>query len=125
LSCAITLAATSLHAGLAHRDDMCRRPHHFEEADQVIDVIVEAELSLRLRNVACVVPVGDEHVVLWQHRAHGRAQQRREMPGERRNDQHLRLRLVDVLLEMQQRAEWRLVGCLFLHLDVAIADTDV
>ena len=49
----------------------------------------------RERHVARVVPVGDVDVVVGQHRAHGVAQQRREVARHRRDDQHARLRRVE------------------------------
>ena len=88
------------------------------------DIVVEAEAAVRGRHVARIVPVGDVDVVLGQHGAHGGAQQRREMAGQRRDQQHARLRLLDVLLEMQQRAERRDVGGLLGHRDLAVADRD-
>src|SRR2546430_3559633 len=47
--------------------------------------IVEAEAAMQERHVARIVPVGDVDVVLGQHRADGGAQQRGEMPGQRRH----------------------------------------
>ena len=76
-------------------------------------------------DVAHVVPVGDVDVVLGQHGPHGAAQQRREMAGQRRDQQHARLRGVDVLLEMQQRAERRDMRGLLAHRDLAVADRDL
>ena len=111
-------------ARLAHRNDVRALAHHLEEADQVLDVFVETEHAGTARHVAHVVPVGDVDVVLGQHGAHGGAQQRGEMAGQRRHHQHARLRHLDVLLEMQQRAERRDVRALLAHLDLAVADHD-
>ena len=90
----------------------------------MIDVFVEAEPAGGQRHVARVVPIGDVDVVLGQHGAHGAAQQRREMAGQRRHQQHARLRGRDVLLEVQQRAERRHLRRLLAHLDLAVADGD-
>ena len=46
------------------------------------------------------------------------------MPRQRRHDHHARLGRLDVLLEMQQRAERRDVRHLFGDLDLAVADHD-
>ena len=47
------------------------------------------------------------------------------MARQRRHQQDPRLRLVDVLLEMQQRAERRYLGEFLAHLHVAVADLDL
>ena len=109
-------------AGLADRDDVRARPQHFEKFDQMADVVVESERAVLDRNVAHVVPVGDVDVVLRQHRAHGRAQQRREVAGQRRDQQDARLRLLDVLLEVQQGAERRDMRRLLGDRDLPVAD---
>ena len=62
-------------AGLAHRDHMGALADRFEELDQVRDVFVEAEPAVLAIDVAHVVPVGDEDVMLRQHGLHGAAQQ--------------------------------------------------
>ena len=90
----------------------------------MFDVVVETERAVAERHVAHVVPVGDVDVVLGEHGAHGGAQQRREMAGQRRDQQHARLRHVDVLLEMQERTERRDMGRNLAHLDLAVADHD-
>ena len=46
------------------------------------------------------------------------------MARQRRDQQHARLRAVDVLLEMQQRAERRDMRRLLGHRDLAVADHD-
>ena len=111
-------------ARLAHRHQMRARPHRLEKAHDVADIFVEAEAPFRDRYVARIVPVGDVDVVLGQHGAHGGAQQCGEMSGQRRDQQHARLRLVDVLLEMQQRGERRPVGRLFADRHLAVAHHD-
>ena len=91
---------------LADREHMRVRADLVDEVDHVRDVFVEAEPSGRQRDIARVVPIGDVHVVVGEHRVHGAAQQRREMPGHGSDDQHARLaRHRPRLAEMQQRAE--------------------
>ena len=72
---------------------MGARPDRLEEADEVLDVLVEAEAAVLERHIARVVPVGDVDVVVGQHRAHGAAQQRREMARQRRHQEHAWLRV--------------------------------
>ncbi len=103
---------------------MRARPDHFEKPDQVLDIVVEAEAAGRERRVARIVPVGDVDVVLGQHRLDGVAQQRREVAGQRRDEQHARLRAGDILGEMQQRAERRDVRRLLAHRQFLVADRD-
>ncbi len=103
---------------------MGARPDLLDEADQMADIAVEAEAAGGERHVARVVPVGDVDIVFGQHGAHGRAQQRGEMARQRRDQQDARLRLVDVLLEMQQRAERRHVGRFLPYRHLAIAHRD-
>ena len=111
-------------ARLAHRDQMRARPDLFHEADQWPIYSSKPKRPSLGRNVARIVPIGDVDVVFGQHGAHGGAQQRGEMAGQRRDQQHARLRLVDVLLEMQQRAERRHIGGLLGHRHLAVADHD-
>ncbi len=85
------------------------------------DVVVEAEPAVRERDVARIVPVGDVDVMLGQERTHRRAQERREMARERRDQEDARLCRVDVLAEPQQRGERRGVGGLFEHRDLAVS----
>ncbi len=112
-------------AGLADREHMGALADRLDELDQVVDIFVEAEPAGGARDVAHVVPVGDVDVVLGQHGAHGAAQQRGEMARQRRHQQNARLLGLDVLLEMQQRAEWRDMRGLLAHLHLAVADDDL
>jgi hypothetical protein len=96
--------------------------HHLKELHDVLDVFIEAEPAVLAVDIAHVVPVGDVDVVLGEHGADGPAQQRGEMSGQRRHQQHPRLLGLDVLLEMQQRAEGRDLRGLLADLDLAIAD---
>ena len=111
-------------AGLTHRQDVRSRSHRFQELDQMVGIFVHAEAAGGERHVAGIVPVGDVDVVVGQHGAHGGAQQRREMPGQRRHQKDARLRGGDVLLEMQQRAERRRRRGLLAHFHLAVADGD-
>ena len=113
-----------LDAGLAHGDDVRAGAELLEEADQVVDVVVEAELALREADVARVVPVGDVDVVVGQQRSHRVAQQRGEVPGERRHDQHAGLARGDILLEIQHRAEGQRERRDLADRDLAVADHD-
>ena len=97
-------------------------PDVLQERDQVLDIFVEAEAAILRRNVARIVPIRNVHIMLRQHGAHGVAQQRREMPGQGSDQQHARLRGLDILLEMQERAERRDQRRLLAHGDLAVAD---
>ena len=110
------------HRGLAHRDDVAARSHDPQEADDVVDELVQAEAPLGQRHVARVLPVGDVEVVLRQHHLDCAAQQGGEVAGHRRDQKDARLHDRMVLAEMQQRAERRVVGrflghrcCLSVH----------
>jgi hypothetical protein len=63
------------------------------------------EIALGQRHQACVEPVGDIDVVVGQHRAHGVAQQRGMVAGQRRHQQDLRVIEGCRALEAQQPAE--------------------
>ena len=56
-----------------------------------IDEIVEPEAAVAQRHVARIDPVGQIDVVVGQRGRDGAAQQGREMPRQRRDDQQLRL----------------------------------
>ena len=103
------------HCRLAHRDDMRARSHHTQEANDVIDELVEAEAPFAQRHVARVLPVGDVDIVLGQHHLHGVAQQSGEMARHRRHQQNARVRARMVLAEVEQRSERRVVGRLLGH----------
>ena len=107
------------NAGLTDRENVRGWPDHFQKFDQVISIFVDGEATGGKRNVACVVPVGDEDIVLRQHSAHCRAQQRREVPRKRRHQEHARLCGRHVLAEVQQRREQRARYSLFTDLDLA------
>ena len=111
-------------ARLAHGDHMRAGSDLLQEADQVRSVIVEAERPIAERDIAGIVPVGNVDVMFGEHGAHGGAQQCREMSRQRRDQQHARLRLVDVLLEMPQRRERRDVESFFGDRDFAVSDHD-
>ena len=101
---------------------MGARPDRVQELDEVPDVVVEAEPAGGETDVAGIVPIGDVDVVLGEHGAHGGAQERREMTRQRRDQQHARLRHVDVFLEMQERPERRDVARLLAHRHFAVSD---
>jgi len=96
-----------LDDGLAHRDEMPSGADRAEKVDHVLYVLVEAERAFGERDVATVVPVRDEHIVVGQHCANGVAQERREVTGHRGEQHHPRLVDVRRLGEMEQRAEGR------------------
>ena len=81
-----------------------------------------AEAPVPSGDVAGVVPVGDEDVVVGEHRLHRRAQQRREVARERRDEQDARLHGVGVLAEAQQRPERGRAHRLLAHRDLAALD---
>src|SRR5215813_5053909 len=109
-------------ARLANRDDVSAGADRLEKVDEVLDIVVETELAIRERYVARVVPVRDVDIMISQHGVRGGTQQRREMPGQRRHQQHARLRGGDILLEMQERSERRSVDRLLAHRNLTIAD---
>ncbi len=109
-------------ARLADRHQVRARPHRLEEGHDVLDVLVEAEPPGGERHVARVVPVGDEDVVVGEHRLNGVAQQGREVPRHGREQEHARLHRLDVLPEVQQRPERRAMEDLLAHRDVLAAD---
>ena len=104
--CAITASAASTGtAGWQTAITWTRGPRCVERADRVVDVLVEAERPLVERDVAGVVPVGEVHVEVGEQRAHGVAQQRREVAGQRRDDEHRGPGPRSVLGEVQQAGE--------------------
>ncbi len=97
---------------LTDRNDMDRRrPRHVEEIadfDDVVDVVVEIEMSDRERNHASVHPVGDIDVMGRQEGFDRAAQQGRIMARHGRDDQQARLARRmggQVTPEMQELAE--------------------
>jgi hypothetical protein len=70
------------------------------------------------------VPIGDVDVVLGEQHFDGVAQERGEMARHRRDQEHARLHLLDVLPEVQKRAEGGDEGCLFGDGDLFVADRD-
>ena len=79
-------------------------PHRLED---VVDVLVEPETTGRHRDVAGVVPIDHEHVVVGQEGADRGPQQRREVPGDGPHEQHLRLVAHLGLGEVQHAGERR------------------
>ena len=113
-----------LHARLADGDDVRARPHRLEEADDVLDIFVEAEGAVLEADVAAIVPIRDEDVVVGKQRPDGAAQQRSKMAGQRRDEEHARFEPLNVFAEAQQRAKRRLQDRLFPHGDLAVPDRD-
>ena len=97
------------HRRLAHRDDVHVAAEEMQHRDQVVDVVVEIERPFRHRHHARVDPFGDVDVVIGQEAFDRAAQQRRVVARHRRDDEQLRLRppqrMLERALEMQQAAE--------------------
>ena len=93
--------------GLADGDDVGVGPEVPQRLHHVLDVLVEAEPAVLDRDVARVVPVDDEHVVVGQQRADGGPDQGGEVPGHGPDDQHPGLAGDRRLPEVQQGAERR------------------
>ena len=69
----------------------CRSgPEQTDEADDQLDHVVEIEAAVLQRHVAGVDPIGQVDVVVGQHGLDRAAQQRREMPRQRRDHQQFR-----------------------------------
>ena len=86
---------------------ICR--DELQHLDQVVGVVVEVEAPRSEGHIACVRPVGDEDVVLGQHRLDRAAQQRGVVPRHRRHDEDLRVADAgcgEHAAEMQETAEW-------------------
>ena len=64
-------------------------PDHFEEFDDVIDIIFEIESAVAERHLLRIAPVGDVHVRHRQHPLDRTAKQRGIMARHRRDDQQL------------------------------------
>ena len=98
-----------LHAGLADRDEMGVRPDRLDEPDQVADIVVEAEAAVRQADVARVVPVGDVDVVIAQQACVTVPRSSvAKWPDSGATTSTLGWTGIDVLLEIQQRAERQL-----------------
>ena len=102
--------------GLANRDGVGTGADLFQEADQVIDILVGAEAARLQRHIAAALPVGDVDIMVRQHGLGGLAQQGGEMPCHRRHDQHLGLAHRHGLAEMDQVAEGQAERHFFFHL---------
>ena len=113
------------YRGLAYADHMATAILALQMANEllhVVHVVIKMEHALVHGNHARVFPVGDVHLVVRQHAAHGVAQQRCIVARQRRDDQHRGLRehglqrigFVGEALETTQLAE-RLVDFNALH----------
>ncbi len=80
-----------------------------QDRDQVIDVVVEIERTLRHRDHARVDPFGEVDVVIWQKAFDRAAQERRVVSRHGRDDEEARLGsarwAIERALEVQQPAE--------------------
>ena len=121
------------HGRLAHRDHIqVLRANVADELLDVTDVVGQMELAMLHRHHAGVHPVGHIDFVVLQQSAHGIAQQRRVVAGQRRADQHDRLvleqldgvRIVRIALEAHQLAERLVQDGLFDDRNVAAIRTD-
>ena len=104
------------HGRLADADHVHFAVVFLQVADEllhVVDVVVEAESAFGQRYFTRIFPVGDVDLVVTQQGAHGIAQQRRVVAGQRGHHQHDRraqqgfqcLGVVGIALETQQVAE--------------------
>jgi hypothetical protein len=116
------------HGGLAHGDHVHVGPEQLDELGHVGNVVVEVERPMRQRHQPGIDPVGDVHVVVGQHGAHGVAQQGRVVARQRRHDQHPGVLAVrrqprgQHALEVQQLAEWLVQDHFLDHRHLARAD---
>ncbi len=113
------------YAGLADGQHMRAGAKFLHEGDDIIDIIVEAELSGRQRNVARIFPVGDVHIMVAQERPHSTAQQGREMARHWRDQQYAGLLRFHVILrKVKQVAEGEIEQHFLSHCNKGIAATD-
>ena len=117
------------HRRLAHRDHMRVAAQQMQHGDDVVDVVIEIEATLRERHHARVDPFGHVDVVIGQKSFDRAAQQRRVMARHRRHDQQLGLRpprhVAEGALEMQQPAERALPDAVDMHRHALAADHGV
>src|SRR5450759_112136 len=96
-----------------------------KQADELLHIhhiIVKMEWPLVKWNIAGILPVGDVNLMVTQHGAYRIAQQRRKMPRQRRDNQHLRLIHYSRFHKAQQAAK-RLVRChLLIYRHFAFSD---
>ena len=71
-----------------------------DEFLHIVDVVVEVEFAVGQRHIACIFPVGDIDLVVFEHGFDGVAQQRGVVPRQWRHDQHGGL-----AFEVRQRAQ--------------------
>ena len=79
------------HRGLTDPERMHARTEVVQNLDQVVDVVVQAEIAVDDRDDPRVRPVGDVDVAMGQEGRDRAAQERRVMARHRRDDQELRL----------------------------------
>ena len=97
------------HRWLAHRQHVYVATEQMQHRDQVIDVVVEIEGTLRQRHHARVHPFGEIDVVVGQKALDCAAQQSWIVARHRRDDEQARLwaarQVLERALEMQEPAE--------------------
>ena len=100
---------------LADRDDMAILADMADEIDQVPGIVLQPEAARVELDVARIDPVGEIDLMVAQHRPQRAAQQRGEMAGHRRHQQHLRIVGAALLRKMQQLAERRAHRAVLRH----------
>ena len=113
-------------ARLTDRQHIRLRADHADNAAHRLRIFIQTEPAETGRHHARVGPVGDVNFVRREERLDRAAQQRRVMPGQRRYDQHARIRVIGgallsdarprqslrITLEVQERAP-RFLGRFF------------
>jgi hypothetical protein len=88
----------------------------------MIDKTIEIETAFGIGNIAKIMPVGYEDVMIGQHRFGRGAQKRRKVARHGSNQQHPRLRRFGFLPEVKQRCKGRRNGGFFRDSDSAITN---
>ena len=105
---------------------MMRATHVPNEFLDVSGVIVKVKWSFGERNLARIFPIGNRHIVMRQHGAHGIAKQSGKMSRQWRENQHpgfvqRRTRF----FEMKQLTKWFVKQHFFDHFDGAAINFNV
>ena len=69
------------------------------------DVVVHPKISRLKRHVASTVPIGNVHIMLFQHPLHRRSEKSGKVAGQGSHDQHLRIVSLHLPLEVKQIAK--------------------
>ena len=77
------------HRGLTHRQHVRAGANVLKKHLQIVDIIVEIELTRAQRDHLGVGPVGHVNLAALDHPRHGTAQQCGKVPAHRRDDQQL------------------------------------